>query len=153
MMRTLVLLAVLAAPAFAEDPSMGMAADPSLVGHAKPDRKQETVSRIGLAVSLAFDATTWTSVGVSSAPAHAATNLIKQGHYRLELLQLVLIARDSGTRLLDLTKERAKGKKTLREMAVEANIDYDRLYSKSQKLSLEVDRRLEQTLRVRSDLK
>jgi len=151
MIRAFALVLLFAGPVFAQDSTMGFEADPTLIGHEKKKTNRDIITRMGLAVSLAFDATTWANVGVSSEPAHAATRLIKSGNYRLELLQLVLIARESKGQLLDLTTERAKGKKTLRQMANAAGVDYEAIYRESEKLSANVDRRLQETLRVRSD--
>jgi hypothetical protein len=147
--RAALLLACLAAPAAAQD-TMGFDSDPALVGTPKKETPRDAVEELGLAVSLAFDATTWVSVGVSSPPAQAATQLIRNGHYRFELIQLVLMARTTTATLLDVTAKRAKGKK-LRELSKEFDLDYDELYDRASILSADVDRRLETIVRVRAD--
>lgn len=151
MSRALMLVTLLAGPALAHDSDFGaIGADPSLMGHGNEDTRPKGLSRMGLAVSLVFDTTTWVAVGVSSDSAHAATRFIKSGHYRLELLQLVLIAQRSGGRLLDLTKKRGGGA-TLRSLAEAANLSYDEVYSDSELLAKKVNWYLESTERVRSD--
>lgn len=145
----LMLAAFLAGPVCAQDSAAGLGADPSLLGHAAKEGTRNPVTRLGLAVSLAFDATTWTSIGVSSPPARAATDFIRRGHYRLELLQLVLMARDSDGRLLDLTRKRSEGA-SLRSLAEAAKLSYDSVYTESERLAALVDRRLREVERVRA---
>lgn len=129
---------------------MMLGADPALIGREGTETERAPVTEMGLAVSLAFDATTWAAVGVSSPPARAASQLVRRGHYRLELLQLVLIAKDSGGRLLDLTAKRAKGA-SLRSLAEAGGLEYDAVYAGAERLAVEVDRRLRENARVRSD--
>ncbi|PIP84218.1 MAG: hypothetical protein COR54_05295 [Elusimicrobia bacterium CG22_combo_CG10-13_8_21_14_all_63_91] len=145
------IFALLCACSAGAQETLGLSADPALIGINKSGADRQAVTELGLAVSLAFDATTWIEVGVSTPPVQAASLLIKKGHYRLELLQLVLIAKDSKGRLLDLTAKRAKGA-SLRSLAQEAGVDYDGVYVRAGRLAVEVDRRLKENARVRADI-
>lgn len=109
------------------------------------------VTPLTLALSLAFDATTWAQVGVStSAPAADMAELLARGYYRLELLQLTLLAKASGKRLLDLRTRRTKDGRTLRQLAEEAKVPYDGLLDEAHRLAEGVEARMKDLESVRS---
>lgn len=100
------------------------------------------VTPLSLALSLAFDATTWAAVGVSTAsPAGDVAELLARGYYRLEILQLTLLAEASGKRLLDLRTRRTKDGLTLRQLAEEARVPYDGILDRAEALAAGVERR------------
>lgn len=101
------------------------------------------VTPLALALSLAFDSTTWAAVGVStSAPASEMAELMARGYYRLELLQLTLLAQASGKRLLDLRTARTKDGKTLRELAEAAKTPYEEVLDRAEFLAAGVEERM-----------
>ncbi|MBI5595027.1 MAG: hypothetical protein HY928_02940 [Elusimicrobia bacterium] len=97
---------------------------------------------LALALSLAFDATTWAAVGVSS-PSVEVPELLARGYYRLEVLELVLMAKASGKRLLDLRTRRTKDGRTLRQLAEESGVSYDEVSDQAHVLAGAVERRVE----------
>ena len=108
------------------------------------------VTPLALALSLAFDATTWAAVGVStSAPAAEIAELMARGYYRLELLQLTLLAQASGKRLLDLRTARTKDGKTLRQLAEAAKTPYDDVLDRAERLAAEAEERVKDLGSVR----
>lgn len=101
------------------------------------------VTPLTLALSLAFDATTWAAVGVSTAaPASEMAELMARGYYRLELIQLTLLAQASGKRLLDLRTARTKDGKTLRELAEAAKTPYEDILDRAEVLAAGVEARM-----------
>lgn len=136
-------------------PALGAAEPIDFAGTAAPTmtsaKKSRRVRRtpLALAVSLAFDTTTWARVGVStSAPSVEMSRMLRGGYYRLEIVQLVLMASESGKRLELLTARRDKGE-SLREIAKGLSIDYDRLYGRARDKGREVRRRLRSLSSVR----
>jgi hypothetical protein len=114
----------------------------------KPGAEVE-LTPMAVALSLAFDATTWYAVGVSTeAPAQDLAKLLLKGCYRLELLQLTLMAQRAGRKLPDLVEKRNQGD-TLRKIATDLATDYDRVYEDSAALSRDVERSLETVSRIR----
>ena len=108
------------------------------------------VTPLSLALSLAFDATTWAAVGVStSAPAADMAELLARGYYRLELLELTLLAQASGKRLLDLRTRRTKDGRTLRQLAEEAKMPFEDLQDRAEGLAAGVEERVKDLGAVR----
>ncbi len=98
---------------------------------------------LALALSLAFDSTTWAAVGVSTAaPAGEVAEFLARGYYRLEILQLTLLAQASGKRLLDLRTRRTKDALTLRQLAEEVMVPYDEILDRAELLARSVDERV-----------
>ena len=144
-------LAALASPAAAQaEAGLGVSPDGSMF--SRLDASSSPVAArtpLALALSLAFDATTWAEVGVSTAsPSGDMAELLARGYYRLEILQLTLLAKGSGKRLLDLRTRRTKDGKTLRELAEEAKVPYDGLLDRAEALALAVDERVKDLERV-----
>ena len=116
---------------------------------SKDKDKAPSVTPLALALSLAFEPKTWSAVGVSSGPpAVELTRLIAHGHYRLELIQLILMAERISGRLSDMVEQRVKVKKSLREIAVGLGIDYEALYGEALAKAREVERRTADVSRV-----
>lgn len=147
----LLTLLLAAAPCAAQDGAFGAASDPSLLSVVdRSSAPSAAVTPLALAVALAFDATTWAAVGVStSATAGEVAELLARGYYRLELLQMALIARDSGKRLLDLRTARTKDGKSLRALAVESRVPYDAVLDRATALADGVETRLAELETVR----
>ncbi|TPW18514.1 MAG: hypothetical protein FD126_3415 [Elusimicrobia bacterium] len=74
-----------------------------------------------------------------------------RGYYRLELLQLTLLAQASGKRLLDLRTARTKDGKTLRQLAEAAKTPYDDVLDRAERLAAEAEER-ERGLMFRSTM-
>lgn len=139
----LTLILAAAVPARAQD-GVGVGADSPLFSAVdRSSAPSAAVTPLALALSLAFDATTWAAVGVStSAPASEMAALMARGYYRLELLQLTLLAHASGKRLLDLRTARTKDGKTLRELAEAAQTPYDDVLDRAERLAAGVEERM-----------
>ncbi|MBI4347539.1 MAG: hypothetical protein HY553_11835 [Elusimicrobia bacterium] len=100
-------------------------------------REQMPILPLALAASLAFDATTWTTVGVSTVPAKDLSALLKRGYYKLELLQAVLVASRAKASLKEVTAAHDKGQ-SLREVAQAKGLDFDSVYGEA----LAIDKRV-----------
>lgn len=138
----LLTLLLAAAPARSQD-VLGTPADSAVLSAVdRSSAPPAEVTPLSLALSLAFDATTWAAVGVSTAsPAGDVAELMARGYYRLEILQLTLLAKASGKRLLDLRTRRTKDGLTLRRLAEEARVPYDALLDEAEALAAGVERR------------
>ena len=133
----LLLLGVWASSACATD----VLPPPSLDKPRKKDRKP-SVTRMGLAISLTFDTTTWAAVGVSTAaPAVELASFMRRGYYRLEILQLTLMARETERTLKDLMEMRTKGS-GLREIAEELSLEYEPLYQRALEKARDAEKRM-----------
>ena len=145
----LALLALAAFPARAQDFALGAAAAPQ-GGKKDAKERKRAATPMALAISLSFPAGVWEKVGVSTASAPVdLTGHLRRGLYRLELLQLVLLAERSGAALGELVTARVgKEKKSLRELAEARGADFDALYEEALAKGREVDRRVEQVERV-----
>lgn len=146
----LTLLLSAAVPARAQD-ALGADADSPLFSAVdRSSAPSAAVTPLALALSLAFDATTWAAVGVStSAPAAEMAELMARGYYRLELLQLTLLAQASGQRLLDLRTARTKDGKTLRRLAEDAKTPYEDVLDRAERLAAGVEERMKDLGSVR----
>jgi len=114
----------------------------------KKEAKDPLPTPLALALSLAFDATTWARVGVStSAPSVEMARLLRGGFYRLELLQLVQMADGSGRALTQLTARREKGE-DLAKIAADLSLDLERIYEESLVKAADVERTLQAVDRV-----
>lgn len=155
-MRT-ILTALLAAgllgvPAAAQYPSASPDSELATLDpepKAKNKKKKNQLTPMSLAITLVFSSQTWSAIGVSTAaPAEDIAVMFGDGHYRLEILQLIVMAKRSGKHISLLTADRAKEKKSLRQMAKEFGLEYDSLYDEAVSLSRKVDRRVETVSRV-----
>ena len=147
------LLTLLLAAAVSARAQEGLGADADSPLFSAVDRSSApsaAVTPLALALSLAFDATTWAAVGVStSAPAAEMAELMARGYYRLELLQLTLLAQASGQRLLDLRTARTKDGKTLRRLAEDAKTPYEDVLDRAERLAAGVEERMKDLGSVR----
>lgn len=108
-------------------------------GEKKKKPPKTAVDPFAQVTALAFDATTWMTLQVSTeAAAKDLTRLIHDGIYRQELLELVLMASQAQKPLKDLVKKREKGKK-LEKLAEELKLDYDALYEQALRLRAKID--------------
>lgn len=140
----LTLLVMAALPARAQEgEALGADADsPLMTALDRSSAPSSAVTPLTLALSLAFDATTWAAVGVSTAaPAAELAELMARGYYRLELIQLTLLAQASGKRLLDLRTRRTKDGRTLRQLAEEAKVPYEEILDRAEALAAGVSER------------
>lgn len=131
------LLSLAAAPAAAQvGVGTGLGPDAFVQGEHVL-RESAPILPIALAASLAFDATTWAAVQVSTVPAKDVTGLIKRGYYKLELLQAVLVASGAKVALKDITTAHDKGQ-SLRELAQAKGLDFDAIYDEALRLDRKV---------------
>ncbi len=75
-------------------------------------------------------------------PLEQVQKMEKRGFGRTEMVSFIAIARRSPKKWDELVKEREKGA-TLRQMARDAGLDYDELFSRSMKIREEIVRKLE----------
>jgi hypothetical protein len=145
-MKILLMLLWIGPVAAQETPS----AAPTMRVDPGKDKKAIPKTALGLALASSFKRSTWEKVGISTTtPAADMDRLLAAGFYRLELVQLILLADQLGARLSELTIQRRKVKKTLREIAESAHVDYDAFYEDSLKTAERVQRRADALSRVR----
>jgi len=134
------------------DAGLGLGPDPALLsGTAAKKAAEPDMTPMAMGLSLVFDTTTWSEVKVSTAdPARVMAKLLRQGCYRLEIIQLVLMARGSGKALAELTAKRKDGKTTLRDLSRELGIDYDPLVERARVLAAQVEAEMEYVSRIRT---
>ena len=138
MIGALALAWLAAAPASAQvGIGTGVGPDAFLYSDDREKKKPSPIMPMGLAVSLAFDATTWAAVQASTNPAADLSALVKRGYYKLELIEAVLVASKAKAPLKAIVALHDKGK-TLREVAKTRDVDFDPLYEEA----LRVDERV-----------
>lgn len=92
------------------------------------ERIKSEAPPVALALDLAFGATVWAEVRISTmGPIHEMTRLTRQGHYKLEIIQLVLLSAKGHKTLRQTVEKRKKGAK-LSAIAKDYKLDYDELY-------------------------
>lgn len=128
----------------------GTAVGPEVLpyGESRPKREpRATMTPLALAASLAFDATTWATINVSTSdsPAQGLFRMQQKGYYKLEIFQLLTIARRSGFAVQKLVDERDKGA-PLRDIAKRHGVDFDVAYEESLELQLRVENQLMPTI-------
>ncbi|MBI5208952.1 MAG: hypothetical protein HY927_03160 [Elusimicrobia bacterium] len=129
-----------AGPAFAQE-GVGLGLDLEHLGLVRKAKKDARRSPpMALAVESVFGPEFWTKVGVSSAgPTADLSRMVREGCYKLEILQLLMMSAESG-RGLDAVLERRKKRAKLPAMAADLGLDYARLYEGALAVSEIVDR-------------
>ena len=95
---------------------------------------------LALALNLAFSATFWNEVQVSTMGAVSDLgDLIGAGYYKLEIIQLVLMSREGRRPLKETVEKRRKGAR-LEALAAEYRLEYDKLYESALAVEEIVDR-------------
>lgn len=95
---------------------------------------------VALALDLALGATIWAEVKISTmGPVYELTRLSRQGYYKLELIQIVLLSAQGKTTLKKTLEKRKKGA-TLADIAKDYMLDYDELYEAALAIEEIVDR-------------
>lgn len=131
------LAAWLALPAAAQvDIGAGLGPEAFLHGE-RSQRDSMPILPLALATSLAFDATTWAKVEVSTSPAAELSSMLRRGYYKLELIQAVLLASRAKASLKDIAAAHDKGK-SMRDLAREKQVEFDPLYEEALKLDQDV---------------
>lgn len=124
-MRVLLLLAAL-----------GLAA----VCPARAAEPLDGAAPLAKAIEKAFGPDAWAEVKVSTnGPAADLTRLVKEGFYKREMIELILMSSRSGKPLKDLAKKRKKGE-TLTAIAAGCRLDHDRVYGAALAVEEIVDR-------------
>jgi hypothetical protein len=118
-------------------------ADEALLANArgsKPAREEPPPAPVAQAISLAFGTTFFNEVHISTSGAVVdLSRLSREGFYKLELIQLLLLSSRSRVPLAELAKRRRKGE-ALRELSFKNGVDYDKLYDASLAVQEIVDR-------------
>ncbi|MBI3550510.1 MAG: hypothetical protein HY078_15845 [Elusimicrobia bacterium] len=138
----LILAAMCAAGSVRAQIGVGTGVTPETFGVGAEERKKEAlppVDPVALAASLAFDATTWTQLQVSTTAPQEMTRLLRKGYYRLELVQMTMLAKESSATFKAIEADREKGVK-FRDIAAKRGVDYEALYERA----LAEDRRVEE---------
>jgi len=97
------------------------------------------VTPLAVALSMCFEPADWTKIGVSTSPVIEMARLLRSGHYRLEILQMALMASASGRGLSTLAVRRDKGE-SLQLIAGSLSADYDGIYERALRMAEDVDR-------------
>lgn len=143
-MRALVLVVVLAGAAAAQDPSQRPAEPPlsqAFERKALAPAPAAPPSPQARAVALAFGATTWAEVSVSTmGPVFDLNRLVGQGFYKRELIELVLMSAAAKRPLEQAAEKRRKGAR-LRAIALDYNLDYARIVERALAVEEAVDKR------------
>lgn len=101
---------------------------------------KERPQAVAQAVELAFGATTWAQIHISTmGPVMDLTRLYDQGYYKLELIELVLMSARAQKTLAQTVAKRRTGER-LSRIAFDYGLDYDRLYEQALRVQDVVDR-------------
>lgn len=120
-------------------PSTAPVAEPPAVFSQAVRLRDEPVD-YAQAISLAFGATFFTQVQVSTSGAVVdLSRLARQGFYKRELIELLLMSAKSRKPLRELAELRAKKKKSLRDIASSSGVDYDAVYEAALRIETTVD--------------
>lgn len=134
-----VLALALGGPLAAQPPQAPPGAEILEAGGRKKKAKEEPAP-LALALDLAFGATLWAQVRISTAgPVSDLTKLVGSGHYKLELIELVLMSAEGRRALKDTVKKRKEGAK-LSEIAKDYRLDYEKIYEAALAVEELVDR-------------
>lgn len=141
-MTSFALLAAWLAAAASAQVDVGTGIGPEAFLHGERTvRDTMPILPLALATSLAFDATTWASVEVSTSPAADLSSMLRRGYYKLELIQAVLLASKAKASLKDVAAAHDKGK-SMRDLAKEKQVDFDALYEEALRLDQDVVEKL-----------
>jgi hypothetical protein len=137
-MKTLIALLLLTSAGAA---SAQMVDGSQLFPEARREKKaKDEPAAVAQAVELAFGATTWAQVLVSTAgPVIELSRLVREGFYKRELITLTLIAAKSKTPLFELVAARRK-KAALSELSFSRGLDYDAIYESALAVEAIVDK-------------
>lgn len=141
---------VFAQPLEPAGPALG--ADPASI--KMPEKPKEdrppAPTPFSLAISLAFSSATCSAVGISTSTPHEdIARLLETKRYRLELIQLVLMAERSGKTAAYLDS-RHKKDVTLRMLAEELKLDFDAIYDEALEIRRKAAAKAQEYARVRA---
>lgn len=121
-------LLLLAAPARGQ---VGVGLSPDSLGLGRPSRRSQRLPAAASALDRVFGPEVWAAVEISTAgPAADLAQLSREGFYKLEMIQLVMIAAESRRPLSRILEKRRKEEK-LSQIASGLGLDYDKLYDES----------------------
>lgn len=107
---------------------------------SKAHQPKDEPTPLGQALTLAFPTTFFAEVKISTAgPVVELSRLNREGFYKLELIELLLMSRKAGKPLQAGVERRRKGD-TLRAIAVSWGLDFDALYDAALAVEELVDR-------------
>jgi hypothetical protein len=89
---------------------------------------KEEPAPVALALNLTFSTTFWQEVQISTmGPVSDLSRLSKQGFYKLEIIQLLLMSHEGHQALGKTVAKRKKGA-ALADIAADYHLEYDKLY-------------------------
>ncbi|MBI5631187.1 MAG: hypothetical protein HY921_09930 [Elusimicrobia bacterium] len=95
---------------------------------------------LALALDMAFGPAVWAEVKISTTgPVAELSGLVKEGYYKLEIIQLVLMSVQARRPLKEAVKKRSDGAK-LSDIAAGYKLDYDKLYDSALAVEALVDK-------------
>jgi hypothetical protein len=128
----------LAVPAFAQF-QFGIDNGPDFDLEQRPSEiHRESLIPYAQAIEMALSSSTWAAVKLSTAPALELTQLMNRGYYRLELIELTLLAERANVPFGQVVKQRDKGK-SLVELADQYRLDESELYTRALALRRRAD--------------
>ena len=106
----------------------------------KRKHQRHAAEPTALALDMAFGEGVWSKVHTSTSGAVVdLSRLVRQGFYKLELIQVVMISLEAKVPLREVAAKRKKGAE-LAELAKEYKLDHDRLYEAALAMEEIVDR-------------
>lgn len=107
---------------------------------ARDEKPKPEPAPLALALDLAFGATVWQEVRISThGPVGDLTKLVRDGHYKLELIELILMSARGHRALRDTVKKRGEGAR-LSRIAADYGLDYDEVHESALAIEELVDR-------------
>jgi hypothetical protein len=126
-----------AVPAAAQ---IDLESSPEMFPEKHEGRTDAAPEPVAQALDLAFGATVWAQVRVSTnGPVADLTGLVRAGFYKLELIEIVLMGAQKGRSLALVADQRRKGAK-LSAIAKDYGLDYDRIHEAALAIQETVDK-------------
>lgn len=121
-------LALAAGPAKAQ---VGVGLSPDSLGLGRPQRRAARIPPVAAALDRVFGPEAWTAVQISTAgPAAEMAQLSRDGYYKRELIELVLIAA-AARRPLSSVLEKRRKEEPLSLIAGGFGLDYESLHEEA----------------------
>lgn len=137
--RLAVFLLLLGAPTLRAQVQVGLTG-PDFTNYSSMKKKRKASAPVALALDLAFGATVWAQVQVSTnGPVADLTALVRRGHYKLEIIEMILMSVRGGRPLKETVERRRKGAK-LEKIALDYHLDYDKVHEAGLAVQEIVDR-------------
>lgn len=130
--------------------AFGVGAGPDLFAYnAKKRQERRRAPPLALALDLALGTSVWAEVQLSSAgPVLEVTGLVREGFYKREIIELILLSAKARRPLKQTVEKRRKGDK-LSKIALDYGEDFDQLEGAALAVEELVDREYLPRLRER----